>query len=159
MDYIVEIITNIVLPAWIAYFLGFGINGILFVSLGALFIDIDHFIYFLSRRNINGLYDLIEAIKSEYSGHKPHIYPLHLIEVQILLLILILFANHPVLNYMFVGGLLNVMMDVLLYSYIYRSKEPWIEYFSLTYYYLRKMRKKLQANQNSAYRHENTPEY
>jgi len=133
MNIIFHFLINII----IAILLKLNPIEILLVGLGGVLIDIDHIFYIVFKEKIYSIKKAIKFHKREFKLMKPHFFFFHFIEIIILLLAISYFTNWYAFL-IFFGFLLHWLADALKYIYFYRSFFPWIKYYSLIAYLIKK---------------------
>lgn len=128
---LLEILVNVLIPTAIGVFLNLNLTkGLLLIS-GSILIDIDHLFYYFFSKHPKNIKSASQFFKQEFRNHNPHFYIFHNFEVLfILLTISYLFGG--LLFYLFLGFLVNFVIDIFTYLYFYKSTSPWLRYFSLT---------------------------
>src|SRR3990167_2511079 len=126
-----EVFINVSVPVAIAMFWRLQLPESFLLVAGSLLIDIDHLLYYLFSKYPKKIKSAVQFFKQEFKSHTPHLYIFHTFEVLFILLTLsYLFGGY--LFYLFLGFLLNFIIDIFTYLIIYKSFSPWLKYFSLT---------------------------
>jgi len=126
-----EVFINVSVPVAIAMFWRLQLPESFLLVAGSLLIDIDHLFYYLFSKHPKNLPSVIKFFKQEFKSHNPHFYIFHNFEVLFILLTTsYLFGGF--LFYLFLGFLINFVIDIFTYLYFYKSTSPWLKYFSLT---------------------------
>ena len=135
---LLESIKNLTAPIILSYLLGFSVNQTALVVLGVFLIDLDHLIYIRYCAGIKSPSKAIRWIKEEHKKLDPHLYLFHTIEFLIVLFAMSILVPKNFLFYIAFGFLINVVIDMIGYIFIYKKLEPWIKYYSLIYYFISK---------------------
>jgi hypothetical protein len=129
MNVVFHFIINVI----IAILLKLDFLGILLVGFGGVLIDVDHILYMTLKEKIYSPRKMIRFHKKESKIMRPHFYFLHFIEIIWALMVIGYFINWY-LFLIFIGFLLHWIADSIKYFYYYRSRSPWINYYSLIGY-------------------------
>ncbi len=126
-----EISANLLIPIVISLLLGFNSAQTILLIIGSILIDIDHLFYYFFSKHPKNIKSALQFFKQEFKNHNPHFYIFHNFEVLFILLTLsYLFGG--LMFYLFLGFLVNFIIDIFTYLYFYKSTSPWLRYFSLT---------------------------
>jgi len=132
-----QIIFHFLINIIIAFLLKLNLVEIILVGLGGILIDIDHVFYIIFGEKIYSFKKAVKFHKREFKLMRPHFFFLHFIEIIFILLIISYFVNWYAFL-IFFGFLLHWLADALKYIYVYKSLNPWIKYYSLIFYLVKK---------------------
>ena len=126
-----EIFVNVLTPIFISIMLDLDATQAILLITGSILIDIDHLFYYFFSKHPKNIKSAVKFFKQEFKNHNPHFYIFHNFEVLFILLALSYLVG-GMLFYLFLGFLVNFIIDIFTYLYFYKSTSPWLRYFSLT---------------------------
>ncbi|GEM_PF-4139044 len=123
---LLEFAINFITPLGAALLFRFSYAQTILIIAGSFIIDLDHVLYYLAKYHTYS--GMIKFFRHEFRLHRPHLYIFHTFQFLSIALILS-YLTHNSIYYLFLGFLINFVIDIFTYLKIYKSYKPWLPYF------------------------------